>query len=151
MPQIASIFKSLAVVSLAATFGSSAAMAQGAPADIPGVITVCAPVISEQYSGDKDRWGTCVASVQAFLDAIGTPSAPTDVTVADLVVALTELYQDDLANCRLVETELPQAVALAAQRVTNEEQQAQIVEISATIADCVRFTTAAVVVAASPF
>ncbi|MDB5540894.1 MAG: hypothetical protein JWQ89_2621 [Devosia sp.] len=138
-------------VSVAAVLGSSAAFAQTAPADIPGVISVCAPVIGEEYNGDKNRWGHCVSAVQAFLDAVGTPSAATDATVADLVAALTELYQDDLNNCKLVETELPQAIQLAAQRVTDEEQQAQIIEISATIADCARFTTAAIVNTASPF
>jgi hypothetical protein len=151
MPRIALVFKGLAAVSLAAMIGTSGSLAQSAPTDIPGVISVCAPVISEQYDGDKDRWGTCVAAVQSFLDAIGTPSATTDATVADLVVALTELYEDDLLNCRLVETELPQAILLAAERVTDEEQEAQIIEISATIADCAQFATAAIVVRASEF
>lgn len=150
MPQFSFAYRRLAIVSMAAVLGSSGALAQSAPVDIPGVVTVCAPVVSEQYSGDKDRWGYCVAAVEAFLDT-AAPSASTDDTVADLVVGLAGLYRDEVTNCTFVETELPMAIQLAAQRVTDEERRAQIVEISATIADCQQFATAAIVQAASPF
>lgn len=120
------------------------AFAQSSPPDIPGVMRVCTPVIGEEYDGDKDRWGQCIAAVQAFLDAIGTPQASTDATVADLVVALTELYRDDPLVCKQVETELPIAIRLAADRVTDEQQKIQIIEISVTIADCAAFATAGI-------
>jgi len=150
MPLFVFWSKPLALVSIAAVLASPVGVAQSAPTDVPGVTTICAPVISEEYNGDKDRWGACIAAVQEFLDAVGTPSAATDATVADLVVALTELYQDT-PNCKLVETELPQAIEIAARRVTDEQQMAQILEISATIADCQQFRTAAIVAQASPF
>ncbi|MGN6488177.1 MAG: hypothetical protein ACTHLT_10210 [Devosia sp.] len=150
MPLVVPGSKRLALLSLIAVLASPIGVAQSAPTDVPGVIAICAPVISEEYNGDKDRWGLCIAAVQEFLDAAGTPSAATDATVSDLVVALTELYQDN-ENCKLVETELPQAIEIAARRVTDEQQTARILEISATIADCQQFRTAAIVAQASPF
>jgi len=143
MPRISTTCRALGLVAVGSLFGAPA-FAQSAAPDIPGVIGVCAPVISEEYDGNKERWGQCVAAVQSFLDAIGTPAASTDATVADLVIALTELYQDDLKNCKEVETELPLAIRLAAERVTDEDQQAQIIEISTTIEDCAAFATAAI-------
>lgn len=150
MSVFASPAKKLAMLSMAALLVAPVGVSQGAATDIPGVLSVCAPVISEEYEGDKRRWGTCIASVQEFLDAIGTPDAATDATVTDLVVALTELYEDR-ENCKLVETELPEAIELAAHRVTDEEQELQILEISTTIAACEAFATAAIVAEASPF
>lgn len=150
MPLLVYGSKPLAILSVAAVLASPAGVAQSAPTDVAGVTAICAPVISEEYNGNKDRWGACINAVQEFLDAVGTPSAATDATVADLVVALTELYQDN-RNCKLVETELPQAIEIAAHRVTDEQQMAQILEISATIADCQQFRTAAIVAQASPF
>ena len=135
---------------LVAVLGSPLGSVQAATPDIPAVISVCAPVISEQYDGETERWGACVNAVKTFLDAVGAASSATDPTVADLVVALTELYQDD-ESCKLHETELPEAIEVAANRVTNKEQTAQILEISATIKDCQQFATAAIVAQASAF
>lgn len=140
------------ILTKSATFGlltlayvaGAPSLAHAAPTDIPTVIDVCAPVISEEYDGNVDRWGQCVAAVKSFLDFIGTPQASTDATVGDLVVALTELYRDDVNLCKQVETELPEAILLAAERVTDEDQKATIIEISATIADCARLATAAI-------
>ncbi len=149
MFRIAAKCRKLAFLPLVALMGASPS-AQAAAPDIPAVMRVCAPVISEEYDGNKDRWGQCVAAVKSFLDAIGTPQASTDATVGDLVVALTELYQDDLRLCKQVETELPLAIRLAAERVTDKDQQAQIIEISVTIQDCASFATAAITAETSP-
>jgi len=142
--------RGFAALSVAVVLCSPAVLAQSTPADIPGVISICAPVIGEEYNGDKDRWGECIAAVDGFLINVGAPSEASDSLVADLVVALTELYEDD-EHCRLEHTELPQAIELAAQRTKDLTQQAQIIEISATIQDCAMFTTAAIPEPASPF
>lgn len=148
MPRLGLVCGSLAAVSFMAALWSPAVMAQSAPADIPGVMSTCTPVIGEEYDGNRDRWGQCIAAVDGFLKAIGAPSDDTNAIIADLVVALTELYQDE-EQCLIEDTELPQAIELAAQKSTDDVQQAQILEISATIKDCERFTTAAVRVPAS--
>jgi len=122
---------------------SPAALAQSAPTDIPGVMSVCAPVVGEQYEGDKDRWGQCIAAVDGFLKGIGAPADAANETIAELVAALVELYQDD-DTCLIDETELPIAIETAAQLSTDGVQQAQIIEISATIKDCQIITTAAI-------
>lgn len=150
MPRLKFAFGSFAVVSLLAALWSPAAIAQGAPSSIPGVMSICAPVIAEEYNGDRDRWLDCVNAVDGFLRGIGAPSDDANSVIADLVVALTELYENQIA-CPLEETELPQAIELAAQLSTDDVQQAQIIEISATIKDCARLTTAAIPVAASAF
>lgn len=148
MPRLGFACGSLAAVSLVAALWSPAVLAQSAPSDIPGVLAICAPVISEEYNGDKDRWGECVAAVDGFLEVIGAPSDAANSIIADLVVALTELYQNE-RKCIVEGTELPQAIELAAQLSTDPVQQAQIIEISATIKACEQFTTAAIPVPAS--
>lgn len=143
MPRLRLAFGSLAAVSFMAALWSPAALAQSAPTDIPGVMTVCAPVVGEEYDGDKDRWGQCIAAVDGFLKGIGAPSEATNETIAALVAALVELYQDD-ESCLEDQTELPIAIDTAAQLSTDGVQQAQIIEISATIRDCQTITTAAI-------
>lgn len=143
MPRLRLACGSLAAVSLVAAMWSPAALAQSAPTDIPGVMSVCAPVVGEQYEGDKDRWGQCIAAVDGFLKGIGAPADAANETIAELVAALVELYQDD-DTCLIDETELPIAIETAAQLSTDGVQQAQIIEISATIKDCQIITTAAI-------
>lgn len=143
MPRLGFACGNLAALSLVAALWSPAVLAQSAPSDIPGVLTICAPVISEEYNGDKDRWGECIAAVDGFLKGLGAPSEAANSTIADLVVALTELYQND-KRCKIEDTELPQAIELAAQLSTDPVQQAQIIEISDTIKACEQFTTAAI-------
>ena len=150
MPRLANALGSLAAISLAAAFCVAPSWAQSGPADIPGVLAICAPVIGEEYNGDDDRWGQCVAAVDSFMDAIDAPSDPANPIIADLVVALTELYQND-EDCEREETELPEAIELAAQHSTDAVQQAQIIEVAATIKDCAVFLTAAIPVRASAF
>ena len=117
--------------------------AQSAPTDIPGVLTVCAPVIDEEYDGNKNRWGDCIAAVDGFLKGLGAPSEQADATIADLVTELAALYRQQLP-CPQEETELPKAIDVAAQLALEKVQQAQIIEISNTIKDCGVFATAAI-------
>ena len=150
MPRLRSALGGLAAISLAAAFCVAPSWAQSGPADIPGVLAICAPVIGEEYDGNDERWGQCVAAVDGFMDAIGAPSDAANPIIADLVVALTELYEDQ-KECELEETELPQAIELAAQHSTDPVQQAQIIEVAATIEDCEVFLTAAIPLRASDF
>lgn len=143
MPRLGLACGTMAAVSFMAALWSPAALAQSAPTDIPGVMAICTPVIGEEYNGDKDRWGECIAAVDGFLKGIGAPSEATNETVAELVAALVELYQNE-KECIIDETELPIAIETAAQLSTDEVQQAQIIEISATIRDCQVLTTAAI-------
>lgn len=143
MPRLGLACGSLAAVSLVAALWSPAALAQSAPTDIPGVMTICTPVVGEEYDGDRDRWGQCIAAVAGFLKGIGAPSEATNETIAELVAALVELYEDE-EQCLIEETELPIAIETAAQLSTDGVQQAQILEISATIKDCQVITTAAI-------
>ena len=143
MPHLRLACGTLAAVSFMAALWSPAALAQSAPTDIPGVMAVCAPVVGEEYDGERDRWGQCIAAVDGFLKGIGAPSEATNETVAELVAALVELYQDE-EDCLIEETELPIAIETAAQLSTDGVQQAQILEISATIRDCQAITTAAI-------
>lgn len=141
MPRLRVIRRILTALALGATFLSPGAYAQSAPMDIPGVLGVCAPVIGEEYDGDRDRWGECIAAVDGFLGYIGAASEEADPIIADLVAALVELYEQQY--CPEEETELPIAIELAAQMSTDAVQQAQIIEISDTLKDCGEFATAA--------
>lgn len=112
-----------------------------APTSIPGVLDICAPVVGEEYRGDRDRWGQCIAAVDGFLAGIGAPSEATDPVIVELVAELVKLYQEQY--CPEEDTELPIAIEVAAQLSTEAVQQAQIIEISDTIRDCGVFATAA--------
>lgn len=140
MPRLGVMRASLVALSLGAALVAPA-FAQSSPTDIPGVIGICAPVIGEEYTGDRDRWGECIAAVDGFMDHIGAPSEQADPIIADLVAALVELYEQQ--NCPEEDTELPIAIELAAQSSMDAVQQAQIIEISDTLKDCGQFATAA--------
>jgi hypothetical protein len=148
MPRLTHLRVGLVALSFAGALNSPVVLAQSGPTDIPGVMAICTPVINEEYDRDMDRWGQCIAAVGDLLDHLGAPTEAANPIIADLVVALTELYRQRLCP---VETELPQAIELAATRSTDDEQHIQILEISDTIADCAVFATAAVRVPASDF
>lgn len=115
-----------------------------------GVLSICAPVISEQYAGDISRWGQCSAAVAGYLAGLDTPSPAADQQIADLAAELAGLYQPG-ANCSANPTELPEALNLAAGRVSGAEQADAIREIADSIHDCVESQTRAVArVFASP-
>ncbi|MBN9309607.1 hypothetical protein [Devosia sp.] len=147
MPRLGAVRNSLIMLSLGAALIAPGAMAQSSPTDIPGVLSVCAPVIKEEYQADRTRWGQCIAAVDAFVKHIGAPSDATNPIIADLVAELVKLYEEQY--CPKADTELPIAIELAAQSSTDAVQQAQIIEISATIRDCGVFATAAIQTAPS--
>jgi hypothetical protein len=132
---------SIAALSLGLAMASPQARAQSTPTDIPAVMGVCTPVIRDEYAGDRDQWGDCIAAVDAFLHHIGAASEQADPIIADLIAALVELYEPQY--CPEEDTELPIAIELAAQSTLDRLQQAQIIEISHTLKDCGRFATAA--------
>jgi hypothetical protein len=69
--------------------------------------------------------------------------------LADLVVELVKLYQET-PNCLTPQTELPQAIDVAAAASSDTDQQAQILEVRATVADCSVQRTAAIPPAPDP-
>lgn len=114
--------------------------ARFAPKSISEVMETCTPVIAEQYQGVVDRWGYCSAAVAGYLATI---SEPFDQQVADLTAELVELFQPG-TGCSAHETELPEALYVAALKSQDAVQQAAIREIGATIRDCVQIRTAAI-------
>lgn len=136
----------VALVSASALLGPWAAVQASTPATIQDVIDVCSPVISEEYAGDTDRWGHCVLATQDFINFVpGTPlGANPDKVSADLVYELAKLYQDDPEICGKYDTELPQAIELAAKFTIDEEQKQLMMSISETIAACQSFETGAI-------
>lgn len=119
------------------------ALAQPAPGSIADVMAICTPVIAEQYAGDDSRYGFCIGAVQSFVTEIGAPSPEAGPALADLVVALVELYQFD-DECLVYETELPVAIDVAAGVATDPEQVELIRAISQSIAACDDIQTAAI-------
>jgi hypothetical protein len=121
--------------------------ARFAPTSIDDVMALCTPVIAEQYEGVVDRWGYCSAAVAGYLASL---SDPADEQIADLTAKLVELFQPG-TGCKIHETELPEALAVAALKSKDAVQQAAIREIGATIRDCVEGQTRSVArVFASP-
>lgn len=111
-----------------------------AQSSVPDVVSICGPVINAEYEGDMTPWGACVTAVEAFLQTV---PAGSDQLVS-LVVALTELYRAD-ADCRIADTELPLAIARAADfAVDDEDQQAQILTIRDTVETCDTLVTATI-------
>ena len=112
------------------------------PVDVAGVLDTCAPVVTAEYGGNRDRWGECGAAVAGYIGALDPDAPDTPQVIADLVVRLAELF-DPGGDCVANPTELPDAIILAASLVRDAEQRAGIEEIAATIEDCVVQRTAA--------
>ena len=120
-----------------ALLGSASALAS-TPDTIQSVIEVCSPVISEEYSGDTDRWGHCVEATQDFVNFMGGSGGASDPdkVSADLAYELALLYQDDPEACVKYETELPKAIEVAAKFSVDEDQKKLIILMGETIAKC---------------
>lgn len=142
----------LRLVIAALGFGTFAApwlAAQAAtPTTIQRVIEICSPVIGQEYSGDSYRWGQCVRATEDFINFVpGSPlAANRDRVSADLVFELAKLYQSKPEICARYETELPQAIDLAAKFTIDHEQKRLMHSVSAAIAQCERFETGSIVV-----
>ena len=106
-----------------------------AQSTIDEVMTICTDVINLQYEDDHSRDTQCIGAVAAYVDAIGAVSAEADPKITELVIKLLELYRDD-ANCKIAETELPEAIATAAGKVLDEEVKAEYLLIGEQINGC---------------
>jgi hypothetical protein len=116
------------------------------PSSIPEVIDLCAPIIAEEYQGNRDRWFECVQGTQDFVNLVlGPPTQTNDTaqTAADLVLELTKLYQDG-DTCEEYETELPKAIEVALNFEMDEQQKELIQSISDSIAACQTLETGAI-------
>ncbi|MEQ1900566.1 MAG: hypothetical protein ABL866_07510 [Devosia sp.] len=133
----------VALVAVSTATGPWATAQASTPATIQDVIEICSPVISEEYSGVTDRWGHCVLATQDFVNFVpGTAlGANPDKVSADLVYELARLYENNPELCSKYETELPQAIEVAAKFTIDEEQKKLMISISETIAECQGFET----------
>ena len=124
---------------------SSAALA--APAAIAEVITICDPVIAEEYKGDDSRWGTCVTATKEFLTGVYGPPATVaepDSVTADLISELIKLYRPG-EECKAHPTELPEAILAAASFSIDADQKLLLEQISASVKNCEAVETGAIV------
>ena len=113
---------------------------RAAATSIAQVVEVCQPVIAEQYQGVVARWGECGAAVAGYLAGLDLPA---DQQIADLAAELADLFEPG-PNCSANETELPEALLLAAGQSADQGQQEAISEIAATIRDCSAIQTRAI-------
>ena len=135
-----------ALVGAGLLVASSTSFSQSAaPATVGEMITICAPIIDEQYNKDMDRWGQCVAAAKAYLEAV-IPTLKTEeeiqATVALVVEELVKLYRPQ--DCLVAQTELPLAINTAKSYTTDEVQLAAIDNIYLAISGCQQVTTAAI-------
>jgi hypothetical protein len=117
------------------------------PKSIPEVISICRPVIDEEYRGDTSHWGTCIKATADYLKLVyGPPPTVADPNSedADLIYELAKLYRPG-ANCPIHRTELPDAIEKAASFSTDEKQRQLIIEIANTIAACQAIETGSVI------
>jgi hypothetical protein len=127
--------KKLVTAAAALFFFATAGGPASAQATIEQTMDTCAAVIELQYNNNRSRDGQCIAAVGEYLDAIGAPSVAADPLIADLVVKLYELYQDD-PECKIADTELPIAIATAAGRVEDEQAKLQYLAVAEQIETC---------------
>lgn len=109
------------------------ALAQSSTID--EVMTVCTDVINLQYEDDHSRDGQCIKAVADFLGVIGAPSAEADPQITELILKLVELYRDD-PDCKIAETELPEAISTAAGKVLDADVKAEYILIGQQIDSC---------------
>jgi len=110
---------------------------------VDGVMTICTDVINLQYEDDHSRDNQCIMAVADFLGVIGAASTAADPQIADLVLKLLELYRDD-PQCKIAETELPQAIDTAAGKVLDGTVKVEYVQIVDQIRSCEFSTTASI-------
>jgi hypothetical protein len=126
---------------------ASAAFAQTAPLSPSqqSVVDACSAAVGSQGTASTPGANSaCLAATQAYLDALKS-SVPADVlnqNVTDLVVKLSAIAQAD-PKCDTYDDEVAKAINLASNYTTGD-QQVQIRQISVTIAQCLKQTTAAI-------
>lgn len=115
----------------------------GAFTSVASVVGQC-ELVAEEISGTADGSGPCIGATQSFLAALdGTAPEVADQSITELVVALVPLAQADEA-CNFVDTEIAEAIRLAASYASTADQAARINEIAATVAACDTGATAAI-------
>ena len=90
--------------------------------------------------------GTCINSAQTYMNALVVQALPAEQfsqSLADYVIALAALAQAN-AECNLIDSEIAQAISLAASYAIDPDQGAQLVTIGETIGACENFATAAI-------
>jgi hypothetical protein len=107
---------------------------------VQAVLGECELVASTQKAQGNPNAGRCLGSTQTFLDGLKaeTPSLSSDdfdKQIAALVVALAPLAQKE-PTCDAVDSEIAQAIKLASGYSHTDQQKAQLLQISQTVATC---------------
>lgn len=136
--------KFLAMVALAVVATPAfAALDMSSATTIPGVVDVCRVVASTETPDGNVNRGECINATEIFLESIKADQSTQDQQIADLIVLLVPLTQEDL-ECDGLDDEVARAILLASTYSSTEEQKLQLVQLSDTVAACVDTGTAAI-------
>src|SRR5690349_18434281 len=126
-------------LAIAAVLPSFAAVDPSAPiSSLDTVVSNCALVASTQVRDSSPNEGDCINSTTAFLTTLDSQSlsdAAFDQQIADLVLELIPLARDD-EGCDAFDDEVARAIRLAATYAKTDEQRAQLITLSETVAAC---------------
>ncbi len=110
---------------------------------IQPVVGQCEIVAADPERADAAA-GICVTATQSFIAALqGRTPAESDQAIADLVLALAPLSQQD-ETCDVFDDEIAAAIRLAASASSDPEQATRLTEIAQTIDECEAGSTAAI-------
>lgn len=105
---------------------------------LPGIQPVvgqCEIVAAAPETGDPTD-GICIGATRSFVAGLaGLPVTEADQSIANLVLALAPLAQND-ATCNAFDDEIAEAIRFAGASASTPEQLAQLNEIAQTIDDC---------------
>ena len=133
----------------AVLLGVAAALAGSPPVSAQSVsvqedvVEICHRTVEAEKSSEEDPplRGQCILATAGYLDNLAKSSvSPLDERIADLAVGLAELLY--VPDC-MRESEIPQAIELANSRVTDLDQQEQILLIVVALESCDFGVTAA--------
>ncbi len=111
-------------------------------ADQPAVISNCEKVASDHSIADAVN-GICVGAARTFLDALKLETGPgSDQRIADMVVAVVPMSQDDI--CDEFDREVAQLARVSSESVSTPEQAESLLSIAQTIESCEPELTSAI-------
>lgn len=106
------------------------------PTTADALETVCHAVRDAQIQDNSSLDGRCVGGTGGFLGGVMQTAPDTiEPVVADVTTRLALLVEEEV-KCKLVETEIPQAIRLASTYSKDPEQVERIIRIAETIEAC---------------
>ena len=145
-----SAFFSRVAFSAAIIFGGTLVVSAQDVASLPDAVSSIQAL--EQCTVGSGAVGTCVGPTQTYLTGLAGQELPAEQfsqALADYVIALAVLAQANDA-CNEVDSEIADAIRLAASFATDPVQRAGLIEIGDTIGSCTDFQTASIAPVASP-